>query len=102
MQRGNSAGSMTFCLSCPTGYLSWRDTKAAELISNRKRNFTEALRKIEESAPAQPNFKRALVKLDDTSHLPLLRNLDRSRNRLHRPHPSTPILLPSQGSGAEQ
>jgi hypothetical protein len=48
-------------------YLSWRDTKAAVLIFNRNQNFTEVLRKIEESAPQHPNFKRVIAKLDESS-----------------------------------
>jgi len=48
-------------------YLSWRDTKAAVLVFNRNQNFTEVLRKIEESAPQHPNCKRVLGKPDETS-----------------------------------
>jgi len=48
-------------------YLSWRDTKTAILIFNRNLNFSEVLRKLEESAPRHPNFKRALEKLDESS-----------------------------------
>lgn len=48
-------------------YLSWRDTKAALLIFNRNQNFTEVLRKIEESAQKHPNLKRVVSRLDETS-----------------------------------
>jgi hypothetical protein len=48
-------------------YLSWRDTKTAVLIFNRNQNFTEVLRKLEESTPKHPNFKRLIAKLDESS-----------------------------------
>ena len=39
-------------------YLSWRDTKAAVLVFNRNKNFTDVLIKIEDSTPGYPLFKK--------------------------------------------
>jgi hypothetical protein len=60
-------------------YLSWRDTKTAVLIFNRNQNFSEVLRKLEQSAVQHPNFKRVVAKLDESSfryvfHQPADRN----------------------------
>ncbi len=49
-------------------YLSWRDTKAAALIFNRNLNFTEVLKKIEESVPKHQNYKRTVGKPDESSY----------------------------------
>ncbi len=38
-------------------YLSWRDTKTAIIIFNRKKGFSEVLGKIKSSAAAHPQFK---------------------------------------------
>lgn len=56
-------------------YLSWRDTKAAVLIFNRNVNFSEILKKIEETTPTHKNYKRTVDKLDESTfryvfHLP--------------------------------
>lgn len=56
-------------------YLSWRDTKAAVLVFSRNANFTEVLKKIEESVPNHPNHKRTIAKMDESTfryifHLP--------------------------------
>jgi len=61
-------------------YLSWRNTKAAVLIFNRNQNFTEVLRKIEESALQHPNFKRLIAKLDESSFRYVFRQPE-DRNR---------------------
>ena len=48
-------------------YLSWRDTKVADLIFNRSQNFGEVLRKLVESTQRHPNFKRIVGNLDESS-----------------------------------
>jgi hypothetical protein len=40
-------------------YLSWRDTKAAIIVFNRNRGFSQVLAKIKEAAASHPNRKSA-------------------------------------------
>jgi hypothetical protein len=42
------------------GYASWRDTKTAILVFNRRRDFSAVLSRIPEVVRAHPNFKRGL------------------------------------------
>ena len=42
-------------------YSSWRDTKVALIIFNRKRNFSTVLEAITPTVEAHPNFKRSLA-----------------------------------------
>lgn len=48
-------------------YLSWRETKASVLIFNRNRDFSGVLRKIEESTPKHPNFKKLVTQRSESS-----------------------------------
>jgi hypothetical protein len=48
-------------------YLSWRDTKAAVVVFNTKKNFDSVLNKIAEEVPKHPHFKRDLGKSDETT-----------------------------------
>jgi hypothetical protein len=48
-------------------YLSWRDTKTAVLIFNRRANFSDVLSKIAAAAPSHSCFKRDLSKSDETT-----------------------------------
>lgn len=48
-------------------YLSWRDTKAAVIIFNRRTNFSDVLKKIAEIAPKHKCYKRTLANLDESS-----------------------------------
>lgn len=48
-------------------YLTWRDTKAAAIIFNRNKNFSEVLLTIRETTEKHQNFKRALPPLGETS-----------------------------------
>ncbi len=41
-------------------YLSWRDTKAAVIIFNRRANFSDVLKKVAEIAPKHDCYKRTL------------------------------------------
>lgn len=50
--------SFTDTLDQILSYLSWRDTKAAVLIFNRNKRFSEVLAKIKETAEADPHCKR--------------------------------------------
>ena len=40
------------------GYTSWRDTKVAIILFNRRRNFTRVLEAIPETVERHPNYKR--------------------------------------------
>lgn len=40
------------------GYLSWRDTKAAIVVFNRNKNFSQVIETIPGAVTAHPNFKR--------------------------------------------
>lgn len=49
------------------GYLSWRDTKAAVVIFNRNKGFSNVLAEIEAATPGHPNCKRFVKKRSETS-----------------------------------
>ena len=42
------------------GYVSWRDTKTALFVFNRRRDFTKVLGKIDAAVREHPNFLRAV------------------------------------------
>jgi hypothetical protein len=48
-------------------YLSWRDTKAAVLVFNRNKSFTETLSKIEASVQNHLSFKKLVKKRSESS-----------------------------------
>ncbi|WP_315112939.1 hypothetical protein [Clostridium intestinale] len=48
------------------GYLCWRDTKAAILIFNRNKEFSNVLAKIEELTKQHKNFKKYIGKQNET------------------------------------
>src|SRR5271168_1124072 len=48
-------------------YLSWRDTKTAVVVFNRKAGFSAVLAKIADIAPKHANFKRDLGKSDEST-----------------------------------
>lgn len=47
-------------------YTTWRDTKTAILIFNRKKNFSTVLQSIRETAPSHLSFKRAIPSTSET------------------------------------
>jgi len=49
------------------GYSSWRDTKVAVIIFNRRKNFTRVLEVIPSTVEKHPNFKRKLGEKSETS-----------------------------------
>ncbi|MBU9477990.1 hypothetical protein [Burkholderia multivorans] len=49
------------------GYLTWRDTKAAILVFNRNRNFTDVLAKVKEITERHPNFRKFIRQRSETS-----------------------------------
>jgi hypothetical protein len=48
-------------------YLSWRDTKAAVLVFNRRANFSSVLEKIAALVPVHPCFEKDLGKKDEST-----------------------------------
>jgi hypothetical protein len=48
------------------GYSSWRDTKTAIILFNKKKNFSNVLKTIPSTIEAHPNYKRTLPQLSDT------------------------------------
>ena len=47
-------------------YLSWRDTKAAIIIFNRRQGFSEVLRKLKEAFQKHPNYVRGYSQKSET------------------------------------
>jgi len=47
-------------------YLHWRDTKAALLVFNRNKAFTDVLAKIPAAIQHHPNFKKLIRQVSDT------------------------------------
>jgi hypothetical protein len=62
------------------GYLHWRDTKAAIIIFNRNKSFSEVLAKVEPTVTAHACCKKLLKKIPDTEWRFLFGNKD-DRNR---------------------
>jgi hypothetical protein len=54
------ATSLTEAISQLLGYATWRDTKIALLVFNRRKNFSTVIEQIPEVVRAHPNFKREL------------------------------------------
>jgi len=48
-------------------YSSWRDTKVAVIIFNRKKNFTAVIDAIQPTLETHPNFKRSIGRQSETS-----------------------------------
>jgi hypothetical protein len=48
------------------GYLHWRDTKAALIVFNRNKSFSDVLAKIEPTVAAHPSCKKLSKKLSET------------------------------------
>ena len=49
------------------GYASWRDTKTAIVVFNRRKNFSYVLETIQEAMRDHPNFKRELEPVSDSA-----------------------------------
>lgn len=62
------------------GYASWRDTKTAIFVFNRKKNFSGVLERIPEVVKAHPNFKRELERPGETASRYVLHHRD-DKNR---------------------
>ena len=64
------------------GYLSWRDTKTALLIFNRKKKFGEVVSAIPDIVKGHSNFKRELPRLTETSSRYVFHQNDDSNREL--------------------
>ena len=62
------------------GYLHWRDTKAALLIFNRNKSFSEVLAKVPAAIQRHPNFKNLIREVGETEWRFLFSSKD-DRNR---------------------
>lgn len=58
------------------GYLHWRDTKAAIIIFNRNKSFSEVLAKVESTVNKHPSYKKLLKKVSETEWRFLFGNKD--------------------------
>jgi hypothetical protein len=63
-------------------YSSWRDTKVAVIIFNRKKNFTAVLDAISPTFEAHPNFKRSLGRQSETTFRYIFAHRDDSNREL--------------------
>ena len=61
-------------------YASWRDTKIAIIIFNKKKNFSEVLQKIESAIPNHKNYKKRVQK-ENASNLKYLFHHNDDKNR---------------------
>jgi hypothetical protein len=65
------------------GYLSWRDSKAAILVFNRNRNFSNVLAAIAQTVMAHPNFRLDDGKRGETGFRYRFRHKDDPAKLLH-------------------
>lgn len=63
-------------LSQLLGYLTWRDTKAAVLLFNRKKDFTAVVAKMKEALRTHPNFVREVPYASPTSIRAVMKHRD--------------------------
>ena len=69
------------------GYLSWRDTKAAIILFNRNKNFSEVLAKLQGAAKAHPHCKRGPTVSGETRFQYVFKNpTDQNRELTSRCH----------------
>lgn len=61
-------------------YLSWRDTKAAIILFNRNKNFTDVLAKVKDTTKTHPHFKTGPV-LDGETQFRYLFGNPKDHNR---------------------
>jgi hypothetical protein len=64
-------------------YLTWRDIKAAVIIFNKNKNFSDVLVNIRENTEKHPNFKRALPPVGETSLRYVFRQNSDDSRELH-------------------
>ena len=79
--RGEDAHSKT--VDQILGYLSWRDTKAAIILFNKNKNFSQVLAKIPDVMKAHPNFVREIDRqLSETEFRYLFKHKDDAERQI--------------------
>lgn len=74
--------SLTKTIDQCLGYLHWRDTKAAIVMFNRNKGFTNVLAQIEPTARAHPCFKRLIRQAGETEWRFIFANKDDSNREV--------------------
>lgn len=75
--------SLTKTIDQCLGYLHWRDTKAAIVMFNRNKDFSNVLAQIEPTAKAHPGFKRVVRQVCETEWRFIFANKDDSNREVH-------------------
>lgn len=75
--------SLTKTIDQCLGYLHWRDTKAAIVMFNRNKDFTNVLARIEPTAKAHPGFKRLVRQATETEWRFIFANKDDPNREIH-------------------
>jgi len=65
------------------GYLHWRDTKAALLVFNRNKEFSDVLAKVSAAVQRHPNFKKLIRQVSETEWRFLFASKDDPNRELH-------------------
>lgn len=73
---------LTETLSQVLGYSSWRDTKIAIIIFNKRKNFSSVVEAISPIVEAHPNFKRTVGQLSETSFRYIMSHNDDSNREM--------------------
>jgi len=63
----DGAKKLTETLDQLLSYSSWRDTKVAVIVFNRRKNFSSVLKAIPPTVEAHPNCKRFIVRQSETN-----------------------------------
>ena len=74
--------SLTKTIDQVLGYLHWRDTKAAILLFNRNKDFSNVIAQIAITVQAHPCFKRVINQLGETEWRFVFRNRDDANREL--------------------
>lgn len=75
--------SLTKTIDQCLGYLHWRDTKAAIVMFNRNKDFTNVLAQIEPTAKAHLGFKRLVRRPGETEWRFIFANKDDPNREVH-------------------
>lgn len=75
--------SLTKTIDQCLGYLHWRDTKAAIVMFNRNKDFTNVLAQIEPTAKSHPGFKRRVRQAGETEWRFIFANKDDPNREVH-------------------
>lgn len=75
--------SFISALSQLLGYLSWRDTKAALIVFNRQKSFSDVLRAIPDLCSKHPCYERTLQPQSESSFRFVFHNPEDSNRKIH-------------------